>query len=155
MEFAAVAYPVDPHSSSLQKEYVVFYATLEWLAFKFHLNIFHMLHRAPLRYVDVPAESTVDLRGLTQALVKKEKKEQSATFSTVYVQTKSILKSTADSRRLRQKTLRVRERPKKKRFRPCLDFEVAAHWAGRRIVFPNTSLDVGPSSLETLRQRLN
>lgn len=80
MEFAAVAYPVDPHSSSLQKEYVVFYATLEWLAFKFHLNIFHMLHRAPLRYVDVPAESTVDLRGLTQALVKKKKKKNLQLF---------------------------------------------------------------------------
>lgn len=80
MEFAAVAYQVDPHSSSLQKEYVVFYATLEWLAFKFHLNIFHMLHRAPLRYVDVPAESTVDLRGLTQALVNKEKKRKICNF---------------------------------------------------------------------------
>lgn len=31
----------------------------------------------------------------------------------------------------------------------------AAHWAGRRTVFPNTSQDVGRSSLETPRQRLN
>lgn len=80
MEFEAVAYPVDPHSSSLKKEYVVFYATLEWLAFKFHLNIFRMLHRAPLRYVDVPAESMADLRGLTQTLVKKKRKKNLQLF---------------------------------------------------------------------------
>lgn len=110
---------VDPHSSSLKKEYVVFFMLLlNGLHSNFTWMFSRTLHRAPPRYVDVPAESTVDLRGLTQTLVKKKEseKEKSATFSTVYVQTKNILKSTADSRQLRQKRLRVRERerPKKK-----------------------------------------
>lgn len=45
MEFAAVAYPVRPSFIELKERVCYFfYATLEWLAFKFRLNDF--LHAA-------------------------------------------------------------------------------------------------------------
>lgn len=117
-----------------------------------------MLHRAPLTYVDVPAESTVDLRGLTHTLVKKkERKKKNLQLFQLYT---SKRRTSWNPPQIRDSYVKrdsewERERGLKKRFSSSSRLRSAAHWAGRRTVFPNTSQDVSPSSLETPRQRLN
>lgn len=122
-----------------------------------YLNILHMLHCAPLRYVDLPAESMVDLWGLTKTLVKKKKKKNLPLFQLCMCKQRTSLNplQVRDSS-VKRDSEWERERPeKKKRLRSCLGFEVQRTGLVGAAFFPNTSLDVGASSPEMLRLRLN